>query len=126
MTKTLKQKIFSGVFWQGFDRLGSQGLQFVISVILARLLMPEDFGLVAITSVFINLGQVFIDSGFSSALIQKKDADDIDCNSVFYINIFVAFVLYCIMFITAPFIANFYHSGDFSYTIKILLLLLEI
>ena len=101
MSDNLKHKILSGFIWQALDRVGTQGLQLVISVILARLLMPEDFGVLAVTSVFVVLCQVFVDSGFSTALIQKKDADELDCNSVFYINLVMAAIIYGILFFCA-------------------------
>ena len=69
----LKNKITKGVFWQGLERVGCYGINFVVSIVLARRLAPEEFGTVAIMLVFITLSQVFIDSGFSTALIQKKE-----------------------------------------------------
>ena len=110
MADSLKHKILSGVFWQGLCNIGSKGLNFVFSIILARLLAPEDFGSVAILMIFIAIAEVFVDSGFSRALIQKKDADGIDCSSVFYINILVAVVLYLGFFAAAPWIAEFYRD----------------
>ena len=110
MSDSLKHKILSGVFWQGLCNIGSKGLNFVFSIILARLLAPEDFGSVAILMIFITIAEVFVDSGFSTALIQKKDTDDIDCSSVFYINIVVAVALYCVFFVAAPWIAEFYRN----------------
>lgn len=110
MADSLKHKILSGVFWQGLCNIGSKGLNFVFSIILARLLAPEDFGSVAILMIFIAIAEVFVDSGFSMALIQKKDADDIDCSSVFYINILVAIVLYFVFFAVAPWVAEFYRN----------------
>lgn len=110
MADSLKHKILSGVFWQGLCNIGSKGLNFVFSIILARLLAPEDFGSVAILMIFIAIAEVFVDSGFSTALIQKKDADDIDCSSVFYFNILVAVVLYLVFFAAAPWIAEFYRD----------------
>ena len=75
MTDTLKHKILSGVLWQGLERIGSQGISFLISIVLARLLTPSEFGVLAIMMVFVAICGVFIDSGFSTALIQKKDVD---------------------------------------------------
>ena len=110
MSDLLRSKILSGVFWQGLCNVGSKGLTFVFSIILARLLVPEDFGSVAILMIFIAIAEVFVDSGFSTALIQKKDADEIDCSSVFYINILVAVVLYFVSFAAAPWVAEFYRD----------------
>ena len=114
MSDSLKTKILSGVFWQGLCNIGSKGLNFVFSIILARLLAPEDFGIVAILMIFIAIAEVFVDSGFSMALIQKKDADNIDCSSVFYINILVAVALYSVFFAAAPWIAEFYRNQELT------------
>ena len=110
----LKSKITKGVFWQGLERVGSYGINFVVSIVLARRLAPEEFGTVAIMLVFITLSQVFIDSGFSTALIQKKDMEEADCCSVFYINIVMSFVLYGIIYVASPYIAEFYETEDLT------------
>ena len=112
--KNLKSRITSGVFWQGLERIGSCGIGFVVSIILARRLSPEEFGVVAIMLVFITLSNVFIDSGFSTALIQKKDMEEADCCSVFYINIIMSFVLYGILYVASPYIADFYEMEDLT------------
>ncbi len=122
MADTLKDKILSGVFWQGLERIGSQGISFVISIILARLLAPAEFGVIAIMMVFISLCGCFVDSGFGTALIQKEDMKEADCCSVFYINIAVALVMYGLLFLAAPWIANFYHSPQLSLYLRILAL----
>ena len=106
----LRNKITKGFFWQGLERVGSYGINFVISIVLARRLSPEEFGVVAIMLVFITLSQVFIDSGFSTALIQKKNMDELDCCSVFYINIIMGFVIYGILYLASPYIAEFYET----------------
>ena len=98
----IKNKVISGVFWQGLERIGSHGISFVVSIILARLLSPEKFGVIAIMMVFITLSNVFIDSGFGIALIQKKDMEEADCCSVFYINIAMSLVLYGILYLASP------------------------
>lgn len=126
MADSLKQKIISGVFWQGLERIGSQGISFLVAVILARLLMPEEFGVVAIITVFIGFCGVFVDSGFSTALIQKKELRESDCSSVFYINIVMALVLYGILFWSAPAIADFYEKADIAEYLRVLSLVLVI
>ena len=110
----LKKKIISGVFWQGLEKVGSQGISFVISVVLARLLAPKDFGVIALMMVFITLCNVVVDSGFSGALIQKKDATQADFCSVFFINIGLGVFLYAVMFFAAPWIARFYDSPELT------------
>ena len=105
-----KSKVLSSLFWKLLERGGAQGIQFIVQIVLARLLVPEPFGSIAIVMVFINLAQVFVQSGLNTALIQKKDADELDFSSVFYISLFVAALLHILIYITAPFIADFY--GD--------------
>lgn len=107
-------KIATSIFWQGLERVGSYGIGFIVSVILARKLPEEDFGVVAIMTVFITLSNVFIDSGFSTALIQKKDMEDADCCSVFYINIVMAAILYLALFLASPLIERFYEADGLA------------
>lgn len=105
---TLKSKILSGLFWQYFQRIGNQLVGFIVSVILARLLLPEDFGAIALIGVFITISNIFVDSGFGNALIQRKDIDDVDTSSVFYTNIVISVSIYVIIYIISPFVAQFY------------------
>ena len=111
---TLRNKIEKGIFWQGLERVGSYGITFIVSIILARLLSPEEFGVIAIMMVFITLSLVFIDSGFGTALIQKKDMEEADCCSVFYINIVMGLVLYGILYLASPFIEKFYETENLA------------
>ena len=83
----IKQKTISGLFWRFAERCGAQGVSFIVSIVLARLLAPNDYGLIAMITVFITISQVFVDSGMGNALIQKKNADNLDFSSVFYFNI---------------------------------------
>ena len=106
----IKTKIVSGVFWQGLERVGGYGISFIVSIILARRLSPEEFGVIAIMMVFITLSQIVVDSGFATALIQKKDMEQVDCCSVFYINIIMSLILYGILFLASPYIAEFYET----------------
>lgn len=126
MSANLKHNFFSGILWQGLERVGSQGISFLISIILARLLRPEDFGVIAIMLVFISLCGVFVDSGFSSALIQKKEVTEDDCCSVFFLNIVLAILLYAVLFAAAPLIANFYENSEIIFNLRILSLVLII
>ena len=105
-----KGNVITSFLWRYAERCGAQGVTFVVSLILARLLDPEVYGIVALVTVFTSILNVFIDSGMGSALIQKKDADDLDFSSVFYFNIVMCSVLYGIMFFAAPAIANFYNN----------------
>ena len=117
---TLREKIYTGFLWQGLERLGSQGTQFLISILLARLLSPKEFGVIAIMMVFITIGYICIDGGFSMALVQKKDIDEHDCSAVFYLNIVMSLVLYIVVFIVAPFIAEYYANGAICKYLRVL------
>lgn len=112
--------IVKSLFWKFMERCGTSGVQFVTSIVLARLLLPEEFGLIALVAVFITLVNVFIQSGFGTALIQKKDADNLDFSSVFYASLVIAAGLYAVLFFTAPFIANFYERPELTSIVRIL------
>lgn len=103
-------KATRGMFWSLAENLGLQATQFVISVILARLLLPEQFGLIGLLTLFIALAQSILDSGFGTALIQKKETNQLDFCSVFYFNLLIGIVLILVLFGTAPIIANFYNQ----------------
>ena len=122
MSQTVKQKIYSGIFWQGICNLGNFGFGFIISVVLARLLTPDDYGIIAIIGVFMSFLSVFIDSGFGTALIQKKDLTKEETSSVFFLNITVAVLMYGILFFAAPYIAEFYHRNELAFYIRIVAL----
>lgn len=106
----IKQQTLSGVKWTAIGRFSTQGISFVIGLILARLLSPVDYGVVGMIGIFIAIAQSFIDSGFSSALIRKKDCTDVDYSTAFYFNIAVGVVSYGLLYISAPFIANFFKT----------------
>jgi O-antigen/teichoic acid export membrane protein len=108
MSDRLKSKTLRAFFWSFMERIGQQGIQFFMTIILARLLMPEEFGLIAMLSIFIAIAYSFINSGFGQALIQKKDATHIDECSIFYFNILVGFLAAGLLCIAAPWIADFY------------------
>lgn len=105
----LKDKAISGVKWNAIDRLSSHGIQFLFSIFIARLLLPEDYGLIAMLNIFLAISQTFIYSGFGSALIRKIDSTDDDFSTVFYFNVIVAIVCYIVLFYTSPLIADFYN-----------------
>lgn len=104
----LKNKTFSGVIWKFLERICAQGVSLVVSIILARILIPEDYSVVSIVTIFFAFCNILISGGLNTALIQKKDADLEDYSTVLHTTMFVAFILYIIMFITAPLIANIY------------------
>ena len=108
------------MIWKFLERGGTQIVQFVLSIILARMLLPSDYGIIALLMVFIQIANVFIQSGFTSALVQKRDADDLDFASVFYFSLFVAFILYAIIFFCAPLIAAFYKMDLLTRVVRVL------
>ena len=114
---------FKNFLWRFAERSGAQIIQFVVFILLARILEPEAFGTIALLMVFIAVLQVFINSGFGTALIQKKDTDDTDFSSVFYFNISMCIFLYVLMFFSAPFIASFYKDLSLIPLIRVLALL---
>lgn len=107
---SLKDKTVKGVIWSAVDRFSAQGIQFVFSILIARLLVPEDYGVIAMLGIFMAVSQTFIDSGFGTALIRKIDRTETDFSTVFYFNIVVAAVFYLILFFSAPAIARFYET----------------
>jgi teichuronic acid exporter len=120
----IKSKVLSSLFWKLMERAGTQGIQFIVQIVLARLLLPEQFGTIAIVMVFINLAQVFVQSGFNTALIQKKDADEVDFSSIFYLSVGISGILYILMYISAPFIASFYNNPILIPVLRVLSLTL--
>lgn len=123
-SKHSRESVLSSLFWKLLERGGTQGIQFIVQIVLARLLAPEQFGTIAIVMVFINIAQVFVQSGFNTALIQKKDADDVDFSSVFYLSLALAGILYLIIFLSAPIIARFYKDDILVPVIRVLSLTL--
>ena len=121
-----KNLITSNFIWRFLERTGAQLVALIVSIVLARLLAPETYGIIALVTVFTNILNVFIDSGMGSALIQKKDADDLDFSSVFYFNVLMCLALYGLCFISAPFIASFYGNQDLTAIIRVLSLTLII
>ncbi|MCL1703218.1 lipopolysaccharide biosynthesis protein [Lysinibacillus sp. Bpr_S20] len=115
-----KSKVLSSLLWKLLERGGTQGIQFIVMIILARLLLPEDFGLLVLVAIFITLAGVIVQSGFNTALIQRKNVDEVDYSSVFYLNLFVATNLYIILFFTAPFIASFFAEPQLVSVLRIL------
>lgn len=114
------------MLWRFAERCGAQGISFIVSLVLARMLMPEMYGLIALVSVFINILAVFVDSGLANALIQKKKADDLDFSSVFYANILFCTVLYLLLFLAAPLLASFYRQPELIPLVRVLGLILII
>lgn len=121
-----KRVIISSLFWKFFERAGTQLIQFGVTIALARILAPDDFGLVALIAIFISIASVFVQSGLNTALIQKKDADDLDFSSVFWASLGIAVATYTILFFGAPFIADFYEHPSLTVVIRVLAITLFI
>ncbi|KMY29627.1 polysaccharide biosynthesis protein [Lysinibacillus xylanilyticus] len=115
-----KSKVLSSLLWKMMERGGSQSFQLIVMIVLARLLLPKDFGLIVLVAIFISLSNVLIQSGFNTALIQKKDADEVDFSSVFFLNLFVASILYVVLFFSAPIIAIFFEETQITLILRIL------
>lgn len=118
-TESLKQKTTKGIFWSSVERFSNQGVQFFFSIILARLLSPSDYGIVAMVVIFFAIAQTFVDSGFSSAIVRKKDRTESDLSTCFYFNILVGLGFYILLFLCSPFIADFYNQPILSPIVKI-------
>lgn len=122
----LRKKVFSGLMWKFGERIGAQAVSFLVSIVLARLLLPSDYGVIALITIFIDIANVFVASGFGSALVQKKDADEIDFSSVFYFSIVMSWALYGIVFLAAPAVARFYGQGILTPVLRVMALKLPL
>lgn len=118
--------VIKNFFWRIGESSGAQLVSFLVSIVLARLLAPEDYGVIALVTVFTSILQVFVDSGLGTALVQKKNADEADFSSVFYFNILVCLTLYGGMFVAAPAIAKFYDNPIYVPLVRVLSLTLVI
>lgn len=117
---SLKKKTITSLLWKFAERIGAQGVKLVVSLIIARLVLPKDYGIIALVSVFITILNVFVDSGLGTALIQKENTDDLDFSSVFYFNVVMCSLLYIIMFLSAPVIAKFYNNESLVPVVRVL------
>ncbi|WP_026567972.1 lipopolysaccharide biosynthesis protein [Bacillus sp. UNC41MFS5] len=124
--KTLKNKVVNGLFWTFGERILTQGISFALSIILARLLMPSEYGVVALILVFINIANVFVSTGLGESLIQKKDTTESDFSTMFYCSFVLSLFLYTILFFSAPYIVAFYNHSELIWVLRILALILPI
>ncbi len=120
MSTPLKEQAVKGTGWSAIERFATQGISFIIQLILARLLMPEDYGVIAMLAIFLQIAQVFIDSGFANALIRKLDCTDADYSTVFYYNLIVAFLIYSLFFYTAPLVSKFYNVSILTDVMRVI------
>ncbi len=120
MAESLRSKTIGALSWSFLEAIGLRGVQFVFGIILARLLFPEQFGLIGMLTIFIAVGQAFLDSGFGAALVQKRDATPTDVCSIFYFNIAAGAAVASLLFLTAPWIAGFYEQPVLVPLIRVL------
>ena len=116
----IKKTVVSSLIWKFMERIGVQGIQFIVQILLARILLPEDYGLISLVTIFIAIANVFVQSGFNTALIQKKDADEVDFSSVFYLSLGVATIMYILIFFGAPLVSNFYREPELTIVLRVL------
>jgi O-antigen/teichoic acid export membrane protein len=120
MSEISRKNIFSNLIWKYAEKMSAHIVTFIIQIVLARILTPEDFGLIALILVFTNILEVFADSGLANALIQKKASDDVDFSTVFFTNLGVSLLLYIVMFVCAPYIETFYGKPNLTVFIRVL------
>ena len=120
MEKFTKKQVVSGALWKIIEQFSAKGISFIVSLVLARLLLPDDYGLIALTAVFTNFSDILIDSGFSTALVRKKDVDDYDYSSVFCVSFSIATALYLVIFFSAPYISDFYGEPSLTAVLRVI------
>ncbi len=119
-TDNIKTKTVNGLFWSAVDGFASQGVQFLVGIILARLLTPNEFGLIGMLTIFIALSQSFIDSGFSNALIRKQNCTQIDYSTVFHFSFVISIIVYLILFLFSSSIALFFKEPQLEILLNVL------
>lgn len=122
MEDSLKNKTVKGIVWSSVERFSVQGIQFLVMIVMARLLTPKDYGLVGMVAIFIAVAQSLVDSGFSQALIRKQNRTETDNSTVFYFNIVVGILLYLVLFAIAPLVADFYDSPELTALMRVICL----
>ena len=120
------KKIVSGMVWRFGEKITAQAVSLIVSIVLARILMPEDYGIVAIVNIFIAIAEIFVTSGLGIALIQKKDATQLDFSTLFWCNIILSLVLYAIVYVASPLIANFYDMPQLTPVLRVFAIRLPI
>ena len=120
MTDSLKNKTIKGTLWGAIERFSGQGVQFLVLIVMARMLTPKDYGLVGILAVFVNIAQTLIDSGFSQALIRKQDRNEKDYATTFFFNIVVGLFVYILFYIISPFVSDFYNEPELKPLMRVL------
>ena len=123
---SLKQKTISGLLWSSVESFSVQGIQFLFGIILARLLSPKEFGLIGMVTVFIAVSESFINSGFSNALIRKKNCTQDDFSTVFFFNLAVGFLFFFLLLLIAPAISSFFNEPELKAVVRVLAIVLII
>ena len=113
------KSVVSNFLWRFMERCGAEGVAFIVSIVLARLLTPEHYAAVALINVFTVIMSVFVDCGFTTALIQKKNVGDLEFSTVFYFNIVMCLFIYAVLFVSAPFIAAFYKMPELTAMVRV-------
>lgn len=122
MSESLKDKTSKGLLWSAVERFSVQGIQFLVMLVMARLLTPEDYGLVGMAAVFNAIAGSLVDSGFSQALIRKQNRTDLDKSTVFYFNIIVSTVLYGVIYVMVPYVSDFYEMPSLTWVVRMICL----
>jgi teichuronic acid exporter len=120
LDQNLRKKTISGMAWNTLEKFSVYGISLVFGIIFARILMPSDYGLIGMLSIFFAFSDLFVNSGFSSALIQKKDRTQVDYSTIFYFNVLVAIVFYITLYFSAPLISKFYKVPELSTLTRVL------
>ncbi len=123
---SLKKQALSGIFWTFLEQFSNRIVTFLVSIILARLLLPEEFGLIAMISVFYSIARILIDSGLTQSVIRSEDVDDEDYSTVFYFNFFVSIIVYFLLYYSAPLVSSFYNQNQLTNIIRVYGLILII
>ena len=124
MAESLRHKTLKGTIWSFAERFTSQGIHFLVMIIIARRLSPKEFGLIGMLAIFLAVAQSLIDSGFSQALIRKQNRTDTDKNTVFYFNIVVSSILYMLLYLISPWVATFYGEPQLSEIMQVICLVI--
>lgn len=119
-SSSLKSKAAKGMVWSAFGTFSSQGISFIIGIILARLLTPSDYGLIGMLAILFAVSQLVVESGFSNALIQKIDRTESDYSTIFYVNLFASILIYLVLFFTAPLVSKFYKTPELTLLTRVL------
>jgi teichuronic acid exporter len=116
---SFKSKAINSTFWSFFETFGNQGIQFVIGIFLARLLLPEDYGIIGVLAVFIGIASVLVDSGFKTSIIRSNDLTDVDCSTIFYVNLSVSIITGLLLFASGDRVANFFNKPELADVTKV-------